>query len=94
MYALSPHGAHRSEYFGTHCREHGCAQWLAASSATAVLVVLSWFNAVHSPAFDCVRASAYMLRSRRSGQSVSLATLTQLNVPGIVIVTAAVKTLR
>jgi hypothetical protein len=41
-------------------------QCLAASSAAAILIVLSWFNAVHSPAFDCVRAGAYLLRSRRT----------------------------
>jgi hypothetical protein len=39
---------------------------LAASTAAGVLIVLSWFNAVHSPLFDCIRAGAQAWRSRRS----------------------------
>jgi hypothetical protein len=50
---------------GVHPDIASAAQRLAASTATATLIVLSWFNAVHSPAFDCVRAGAYFFRSRR-----------------------------
>jgi hypothetical protein len=38
----------------------------AASAAAATLIVLSWFNAVHSPMFDCIRAGAQLWRSRRN----------------------------
>lgn len=54
-----------------HAELASAAQCLAASTAAAVLILLSWFNAVHSPAFDCVRAGAYLLRSRR-GAAVPL----------------------
>jgi hypothetical protein len=39
---------------------------VAASTAACVLIVLSWFNAVHSPLFDCIRAGAQAWRSRRN----------------------------
>jgi hypothetical protein len=39
---------------------------IAASLATATLMVLSWLNALHSPAFDCIKASAMTLRARRA----------------------------
>jgi hypothetical protein len=41
----------------------GC--WFSVSFATAVLIGLSVFNSLHGPAYDCVRAGAYLLRSRR-----------------------------
>jgi hypothetical protein len=56
------------------------AHCVAASTAAAVLIVLSWFNAVHSPAFDCVRAGAYLLRSRR-GAVVPLVRVENSSVP-------------
>jgi hypothetical protein len=40
-------------------------RWLSVSSATATLIGLSFFNALHGPAYDCVRAGAYLLRTRR-----------------------------
>lgn len=44
---------------------------LAAATVTALLVALSWLNAIHSPVFDSLRAGAYLLRSRR-GSMVSI----------------------
>jgi hypothetical protein len=41
------------------------ARWVRVSCATAVLIGLSVFNAMHGPIYDCVRAGAYFLRSRR-----------------------------
>ena len=38
----------------------------AASLATGLLVALSWLNAFHSPAFDCIRAGANAARNRRA----------------------------
>jgi hypothetical protein len=38
---------------------------VGAASATAALICLSVLNAMHGPAYDCVRAGAYFLRSRR-----------------------------
>jgi hypothetical protein len=52
------------------------ASCFAAATAAAVLIALSWFNAVHSPVFDCVRAGAYLLRSRR-GAAVPLLQVSQ-----------------
>jgi len=62
------HATASEAQLSTENTEHlaGAAQRLAATSAAAVLIALSWFNAVHSPAFDCVRAGAYLFRSRRS----------------------------
>ncbi len=48
------------------------ARWISVSSATAALIGLSALNAMHGPAYDCVRAGAYLLRSRRSGPYVPL----------------------
>jgi hypothetical protein len=70
------HAAHGAE----HMDPASAAQCLAASTAAAVLIVLSWFNAVHSPAFDCVRAGAYLLRSRR-GAAVPLVRVENSSVP-------------
>jgi hypothetical protein len=41
------------------------ARWVRVSCATAVLIGLSVFNVMHGPVYDCVRAGAYLLRSRR-----------------------------
>ena len=38
---------------------------VGAVSATAALICLSVLNGMHGPAYDCVRAGAYFLRSRR-----------------------------
>jgi hypothetical protein len=38
---------------------------MAALAATALLLGLSCFNCTHTPAFDCVRAGACLLRHRR-----------------------------
>jgi len=40
-------------------------RWISVASATAVLIGLSICNAMQSSAFDCVRAGAYLLRTRR-----------------------------
>ena len=47
-------------------------RWLSVSSAVAALIGLSILNGMHSPAYDCVRAGAYLLRSRRSGPYVPM----------------------
>ncbi|HTE41228.1 MAG TPA: hypothetical protein VK629_10370 [Steroidobacteraceae bacterium] len=44
----------------------GTTRCVAVSLVTATLMMLSWLNAVHSPAFDCIKASAMAMRSRRS----------------------------
>jgi hypothetical protein len=38
---------------------------VGAASTTVALICLSVLNAMHGPAYDCVRAGAYFLRSRR-----------------------------
>lgn len=47
-------------------------RWLGLSSATAVLIGLAALNALHGPTYDCVRAGAHFLRSRRGGPCLSL----------------------
>lgn len=47
-------------------------RWLGLSSATAVLIGLAALNALHGPAYDCIRAGAHFLRSRRGGPCLSL----------------------
>jgi hypothetical protein len=54
-----------------------CGRWLGVSSATALLIGLSLLNSMHGPAFDCVRAGAYLLRSRRGGPYVPLVAIEQ-----------------
>lgn len=63
MFAYGAH-AHTNSLV-IHNFANDFAQWLTASFATAVLVTLSWFNAMQSPVFDCVRAGAQLLRARR-----------------------------
>jgi hypothetical protein len=52
-------------------------RWLGLSSATAMLIGLSAFNALHGPTYDCVRAGAHFLRSRRGGPCLSLINIEQ-----------------
>jgi hypothetical protein len=40
-------------------------RWLSVTTAAATLIGLSALNALHGPAYDCVRAGVYLLRSRR-----------------------------
>jgi hypothetical protein len=63
-----------AEYFNqpTQGADHPATQtlvefacWVRVSCVTAVLIGLSVFNAMHGPVYDCVRAGAYLLRSRR-----------------------------
>jgi hypothetical protein len=64
-----------AEYFNQHPTQgadHSAAQslgeiacWVRVSCITALLIGLSVFNAMHGPVYDCVRAGAYLLRSRR-----------------------------
>jgi hypothetical protein len=55
-----------AQFFQTHVTHiANMGRWLSVTSTAATLIGLSALNALHGPAYDCVRAGAYLLRSRR-----------------------------
>lgn len=58
----------------------------AALATTALLLGLSCFNRAHTPAFDCVRAGACLLRNRRMSAESEHRALSPIRLEKLVVI--------